>query len=44
MAVQIALEYFLQYLDISHSKLLKIFSDSQSTVGSSYTELERVVL
>ena len=33
VAVQIALEYFLQYLDISHSKRLKIFSDSQSTFG-----------
>ena len=33
VAVHIALEHFLQYLDISHSKLLKIFSDSQSTVG-----------
>ena len=33
VAVQIALEYFLQHLDTNSCKLLKIFSDSQSTVG-----------
>ncbi|MCG8032941.1 MAG: RNAse HI domain-containing protein, partial [Candidatus Thiodiazotropha taylori] len=33
VAVQIALEHFLQHLDIISSKLLKIFSDSQSAVG-----------
>ena len=33
MAVQIALEYFLQHLDTNSCKLLKIFSDSQSILG-----------
>ena len=33
VAVQIALEYVLQHLDTNSCKLLKIFSDSQSTVG-----------
>ena len=33
VAVQIALEYFLQHLDTNFCNLLKIFSDSQSTVG-----------
>ena len=33
VAVQMALEYFLQHLDTISCKHLKIFSDSQSTVG-----------
>ena len=33
MAVQIALGYFLQHLETISCRFLKIFSDSQSTVG-----------
>ena len=33
VAVQIALEYFLQHLETISCRFLKIFSDSQSTVG-----------
>ena len=33
MAVQITLEYFLQHLETISCRFLKIFSDSQSTVG-----------
>ena len=33
MAVQIAVDYFLQHLDTMTCRLLKIFNDSQSTVG-----------
>ena len=33
VAVQIALEYFLQHLDSISCRFLEIFSESQSTVG-----------
>ena len=33
MAVQIALEYFLQHLETISCRFLKIFSDNQSTMG-----------
>ena len=33
VAVQLALEYFLQHLETISCRFLKIFSDSQSTVG-----------